>query len=122
MRLLLQEKLDTDDNRQVDVGSIAMACDAAHKEKEGSIANTLEARQRREPNTAVASAPAHTILAAQEYVIRSRIDRFIAGYGLTPMGKAVALNWIQVMKRASLKPGFSGVVDLHNRYYLVRLF
>lgn len=29
--------------------------------------------------------------------LRSRIDKFIEGYGLTPMGKAVALNWIQVL-------------------------
>lgn len=31
-----------------------------------------------------------------EQRLRSRIDRFLAGYGLTPMGKAVGLNWIQV--------------------------
>lgn len=28
--------------------------------------------------------------------LRSRIDKFLLGYGLTPMGKAVALSWIQV--------------------------
>lgn len=82
-----------------------MACDAAHEEKENNTPKNPEARQRHEPNTrtTVASAPVHTILAAQEHVIRSRIDRFIAGYGLTPMGKAVALNWIQVMKGVPLE-------------------
>lgn len=28
--------------------------------------------------------------------LRSRIDGFLNGYGLTPMGKSVALSWIQV--------------------------
>ena len=36
-------------------------------------------------------------IAAAEQLLRRRIDKFLAGYGLTPMGKAVALRWIQVM-------------------------
>lgn len=31
-----------------------------------------------------------------EQRLRSRIDKFVAGYALTPMGKAVAFNWITV--------------------------
>lgn len=31
-----------------------------------------------------------------EQRLRSRIDKFLAGFGLTPMGTAVALSWIQV--------------------------
>lgn len=31
-----------------------------------------------------------------EQRLRSRIDKFLAGYGLTRMGKAVALSWVQV--------------------------
>lgn len=33
---------------------------------------------------------------AAEQTVRSRIDKFVAGYALTPMGKAVAFNWIMV--------------------------
>lgn len=32
--------------------------------------------------------------------LRARINKFLQGYGLTPMGRAVALNWIQVCARA----------------------
>lgn len=31
-----------------------------------------------------------------EQRLRSRIDKFLAGFGLSPMGTAVAINWIQV--------------------------
>lgn len=38
--------------------------------------------------------------------LRSRIDRFLAGYGLTAMGKAVAVNWIQVGAAHGSSVGF----------------
>ncbi|CAN0188017.1 unnamed protein product, partial [Laminaria digitata] len=38
--------------------------------------------------------PRSTIPCPAEQRLRSRIDKFVAGYSLTPMGKAVAFNWI----------------------------
>lgn len=40
--------------------------------------------------------PCSVTLPAVEQRLRTRIDKFVRGYGLTPMGEAVARSWIQV--------------------------
>eukprot|EP00904_Undaria_pinnatifida_P007064 jgi/Undpi1/3488/HiC_scaffold_16.g06860.m1 len=40
------------------------------------------------------ASPRSSMLCSAEQRLRSRIDKFVAGYSLTPMGKAVAFNWI----------------------------
>lgn len=42
------------------------------------------------------ASPRSSMLCSAEQRLRSRIDKFVAGYSLTPMGKAVAFNWITV--------------------------
>lgn len=117
-----------------------MACDAAHEEKgDSTTPSKSESRQHHHEviiihndttstttttGAVAVAAPARTILAAQQdNVIRTRIDRFIAGYGLTPMGKAVALNWIQVgeysglLLRVAATYLTSGVSAIADPYY-----
>ena len=40
--------------------------------------------------------PSTPLPCSAEQRLRSRIDKFVAGYALTPMGKAIAFNWITV--------------------------
>lgn len=50
-----------------------------------------------------------TSLLPVEERLRARINKFLGGYGLTQMGRAVALNWIQV-RNAELSDDFPASV------------
>lgn len=52
--------------------------------------------------------------------LRSRIDKFLTGFGLTPMGTAVALSWIQVCSNEECR--YSTVVRPDEDYSTTCMF
>lgn len=69
-----------------------------HKADEGIPASSDSVRIKKDGAVVVVDPSFGSSIApcSEERTLRSRIDKFVAGYALTPMGKAVALNWITV--------------------------
>lgn len=63
--------------------------------RQGRAQGTDEALEEGGPSVEH-TGPYSVTLPAVEQRLRTRIDKFVGGYGLTPMGEAVARSWIQV--------------------------
>lgn len=75
---VIEHRLTQAEKQKVDEKSTPASSDSAHTKKDAD------------------ASPRSSIMCAAEQRLRSRIDKFVAGYSLTPMGKAVAFNWITV--------------------------